>query len=40
MKLEGSAVYAGEKIPAQPGNQNCQRAKGAAKNAIRKTRRW
>ena len=26
MKLEGSAVHAGEKIPAQPGNQDCQRA--------------
>src|SRR5271157_2533138 len=27
VKFEGSAVYAGKKIPTQPGNQNCQRPK-------------
>ena len=28
MKFESAAVYAGEKVPAQPRNQNRQRAKG------------
>src|SRR6202023_3305090 len=26
MKLESATVHAGEEIPAQPGNQNCERA--------------
>ena|SRR5229473_333187 len=29
MKFESAAVYAGEEILSQPGNQNCQRAKTA-----------
>jgi hypothetical protein len=37
MKFESAAVHAGEKVPAQPRNQNRQRAETAAKNAIRKT---
>src|SRR5580704_15510567 len=28
MKFESAAVYAGEKVPAQPRDENCQRAKG------------
>src|ERR1700693_5353719 len=31
MKLESPAVYAGEKIPAEPRKQNRQRAKAAGK---------
>src|SRR5260370_36976011 len=27
MKLESAAVYAGEEVPAQPRDQDCQRAK-------------
>ncbi len=29
MKLERAAVHAGEEIPSQPGDQNCQRTKRA-----------
>src|SRR5271165_241215 len=38
MKLEGSAVYTRKKIPAQPGNQNCQRTKRCCEKRHQKNR--